>query len=701
MGRNHSLNRGERWSLGRHGVLLHPFSEEAPYGWVKVAGIRQEKTDVFRLHRTIDGTGTYYPEDQPGEFSHSLIKFKEDTQDITSVSNDKDLFCGNQFAVLRENGVVKKTVVSWWHSPHGDAPLSDYSQTFVADGEPRFDFPPEAIPYYVPFVKDINSSADDYRARLMVNTPLGLIVVLPQLYVNGKLAYVHGDASDPQGYFCGAHVVSPRRVLAIYVQSYNQISTIPGFYPGRVIRLDQSYLLDINLSTGTVAQVMTLNNGVSLQDEDDGKAWSLVLNPYRFSEDGSKLSILYRVKDIYYTYSVSPISNPKPSFIQDGEVTFLAEFSITYNDELDTFSGVKTSDSFYQLRAVGSLSWATTLTTNTTDPLVYEGFTTTTHDYSLSGDKNIPYAVNYIDNARVLASIVFSETDDYNDSYQSHEMFESEFVDGHYIHVNDRKPQVENPTLDVNGTTYVLGTDGGYREFNYGGDGSSAGNDSYAEESAVIGVDYYLEFIDLVKGVTVFANRSADHSGRTAYRGSAYASNTPGIPIDVNYESVSVVNKMDFMSINGAQVFSNGATAGQTLIEHRVGPVDVSGFDPGWDEIKYGFYLYSYLDSSTNSHSLPFDGSSAFDYSLHIDDYLVKSIFSASSFAVDHRCPEVCYAYCVHWPEASLYVENGIYDPIPMSFPARDHHGSTLIDFLSNVASLPGLDHSFNTVGII
>ena len=71
-------------------------------------------------------------------------------------------------------------------------------------------------------------------------------------------------------------------------------------------------------------------------------------------------------------------------------MTFLAEFSITYNDELDTFSGVKTSDSFYQLRAVGSLSWATTLTTNTTDPLVYEGFTTTTHDYSLSGRQEYP-----------------------------------------------------------------------------------------------------------------------------------------------------------------------------------------------------------------------------------------------------------------------------------------------------------------------
>ena len=100
----------------------------------------------------------------------------------------------------------------------------------------------------------------------------------------------------------------------------------------------------------------------------------------------------------------------------------------------------------------------------------------------------------------------------------------------------------------MNGTTYVLGTDGGYREFNYGGDGSSAGNDS-AEESAVIGVDYYLEFIDLVKGVTVLQTEAPTTLDERLTEAPTPATR-PVFPLTL-IESVSVVNKMDFMSING------------------------------------------------------------------------------------------------------------------------------------------------------
>ena len=100
------------------------------------------KTDVFRLHRTIDGTGTYYPEDQPESFR--TRSSREDRKTSRAYPTTRTCLRESVCRASREWS-REKTVVSWWHSPHGDAPLSDYSQTFVADGEPRFDFPPEAF----------------------------------------------------------------------------------------------------------------------------------------------------------------------------------------------------------------------------------------------------------------------------------------------------------------------------------------------------------------------------------------------------------------------------------------------------------------------------------------------------------------------------------------------------------------------------
>lgn len=101
---------------GLHAFLIHPATRTYPNGWRVPSG---ETDRIYDINR--------YDPPMTSSVHNSLpLPYNEKRNAILTYSNgsaekldrDQDLHSGNQFAFLEEN------VISWWHSPHGDAPLA-------------------------------------------------------------------------------------------------------------------------------------------------------------------------------------------------------------------------------------------------------------------------------------------------------------------------------------------------------------------------------------------------------------------------------------------------------------------------------------------------------------------------------------------------------------------------------------------------
>lgn len=695
MGRFSTLNNGVRWALGQHGFLVHPTGAGAEYGFVIIDGVELAKSTQYQIHRSLDGVNTYYETNNPEEFAHSVFKYDKESSEITGVSNYKDSVGGNQFACKyvynNETGnydVEGQSVMSWWHSAHGDAPIGTHTELDLSE-ETKFHFQEVDIPLYVPYVEDIQSDAETYKALLKIRTEDGSYLLLPQIYSNGKLKYVH---SDIEGYIAGVYNISFNRALAVFVKTYNAIHSGGGsLWNGYVARYDQATLLDVDLLNGTATSIGTLFNCITKPE-----AGSRLLHPFRFNQSGTKLTTIY--KTLYFDYNnnaltISPITYPSTAG-EEGESSWIIEYNITYNSETDSYSVTKDYSTQYHLRTVGTLTGTKTIVEEDYGIGKLIGYFTVATSVSLSGDLVIPYAANYKDNELVTADIVFT-ADTYNDSYVSTDINYTSSVIRDISFKSKYNATIDNPTLKINTVEYTI-IEGDVSYYLYAN--GSATTTSDLESNAGITTSGTtrkpISFIDLTKDFIIFAKRSLDLTGDSKYNGYMY--NDSGTQL-VTYSYQAEIGVSEYMFINNDEIFNTTFDSLNAFTETTT--IDTADYTD-YNDYPYGWYLANYFGGG--DFNLPDNYSNSIDYPVRVSDYITASIYSSVKIAIDPRSSNAEYIYRIQWPTSTI----SLIDPETLvvtsqEFDAKDLIDSSLTNFSTEVLNLPGTGQSFDHVSLL
>lgn len=286
--------------------LVHPHSDAAPNGWwwtSAEATEREVQDDLYYPRHSFysdEGVDTDFWWETYNR-PHALIAVNQEQQRCKLI-RDRDMWYGNQ-TVYSTSGVVW----SWWHSPHGDAPLT------VPAG-----FPGRArhVPYLSGGALRVIVNYDDDPAW-------ELATITPVIFRDSQLVWSYADDdisdqeneidADDSAIIGGVYPVSGDRILVIVITNQAKTATL---YDVRVHPPD--------LSTKTTVWTVTVTDANALR-------W-----PWRFSPDGDECSTIVQ-------YARTASSVPYPAYK-------IWTLTIGYNSETDAFSASKAESADYFVR---------------------------------------------------------------------------------------------------------------------------------------------------------------------------------------------------------------------------------------------------------------------------------------------------------------------------------------------------------------
>jgi hypothetical protein len=716
-GHGHREISGLRFSLFKHGFLLHPISTEAPYGWIKdTSGTVIEKTDAYLINRDNLITTGAFIKAYDKEFANAILAYNKLTGEITSLKQNKEVVTGNQAAYKYHYdatlSIYKKstTIASWWHSASGDGPIHEYTSDSF--------FPSSAIPAYIPYVRDIDTDyyvdeTDYYKVKLYCRDPDNVeYIIPPQLYINGKLVYIHGDFNNPQGFFAGVYVVSTSRLLAVYVSGRNKMGDAP--YSANVLRYDTAELLDIDLSNKTVTSVGVLARNAFYVEGKVRMTW-----PFRFNQAGSQVSNIQKMGDLYTTLHAMPVANYLTHLDGDSvyrDARFVVTNTILKDDDTQLYSKEFYSSNIYVLDAENDINQ---VITTTRWNVVHDGFTLTEGDSetvntvsgSLYGTFNIPYALNYINNTLTFAWLVFSNAP-YSYSYTSltnmRRVPSATTLEDSYT--SQQKTQlVTLPTLLFSGDVYnIYYPTTGYEELSTTvkttGSYSAALVGGTVEDSweATAGTERIsppkldISYISVISGVLVLTSRSI--SAEVYYWANGSIDNS----YSYNVNKIADSLKLNYFSLNDVIVLE--LLDGIFHLPMKTdGGVGYSDWDSWYASVNYD----TVLDAAKNYAWRSFDN--ALDSTTHtssnyvniqISDLIGNSIYSSIKIAIDDRLDSLGYVYKIDWSDADIVVDYGP-PVITENFAEIRQAGSNLTNFSTKIGEIPGTSPSFDMIGLV
>lgn len=298
--------------------IVHPHADSAPNGWWWPTSETTARAVM---------AGYYYPKHSYYSLAGVNTNFwwkAWNRPNAMLVANptgcvlirDQDLWCGNQ-AVTSPDG----TVWSWWHSPHGDAPL--YVQ---AGGEILY------RAWHTPY------GVSPLQVTVYYDSPTWKTAVLtPCVFRDSTLVWSYSDSdlsneinaitSDDQALIGGVYPVTASRILVVVLTNAARTAT----------------LWDVHLSPpsgSTKTSVWTATVGTA---NTAAMRW-----PWRFKPDGTECSTI-----VAYT-----LDSPAGGGVKYTEYKIWT-LTISYNEGTDAFSASKSEGEadYLQYQYESSRSW--------------------------------------------------------------------------------------------------------------------------------------------------------------------------------------------------------------------------------------------------------------------------------------------------------------------------------------------------------
>jgi len=320
---------------------LHPHSDSAPQGWwfpteeatARVAMDEVEEEYYYPRHSyySDEGVDTNFWWDiyhRP----HASLTVNPQEQRCTLVM-DRDIWFGNQTVYAKSGGAVW----SWWHSPHGDAPL----YALGGDATYRARHTPylaggtlQVVVYYDPGPPTIVATA----------------TITPCVFRNSQWVWSYSD--DDIGDFDNEITADDSAVIGgVYPVTADRILVVVLTNAARTATLWDVTVHPPDLSTKTSIWTATVGD-----ENTSAMRW-----PWRFHPDGTECSTI-----VAYTKD-----SPAGGGARYTEYKIWT-LSISYNEESGTFSASKSESGAYYIRHVG------TVTSEASGTLVYPGYGTMT-----------------------------------------------------------------------------------------------------------------------------------------------------------------------------------------------------------------------------------------------------------------------------------------------------------------------------------
>ena len=326
-----------------YGFIFHPHSDSATEGWwfsTELVENREVKTAPYYPKQSIRFTGSAwvnewnYPYNRP----NSLYKNEIFTRDL-------DVWCGNQFFTKDGPDVKNKTYWSWWHSPHGDGPLS-----FGTPTKQRL----------TPFLNGTYQLS--YLSKV---SPATYGILTPCVFKNGQLHWSYSDQNitdytntidaDDVMIVGGVYPVSDTRLIVVIVSNSARTAT---FYDIKIL----------SSTSWTKSTLLTLTSTTI----SGSIRW-----PWRFNSVGTECC------------TIVEISNSSPFYYKHR----LWVIEISYNSGTDTYSAsVSSADEYYISHDNVRAGY---LNANLFSGVGTEVSEVTTNISVNSSNYRVPYAVSY------------------------------------------------------------------------------------------------------------------------------------------------------------------------------------------------------------------------------------------------------------------------------------------------------------------
>lgn len=345
--------------------LVHPHSDSAPNGWwfpTEEATAREAMGGYYYPKHSFYSNSGINTNFWWGRYHrpHALIAVNQKQQRCKLI-RDRNMWYGNQ-TVYSTSGAVW----SWWHSPHGDAPLTV----------------PAGLPDRARHVPYLSGGALKVIVNYDEDPSWRVATITPVVFRDSQLVWSYSDShiedfsnaitADDSAIIGGVYPVAGDRILVIVITNSAKTATL---YDVRVHPPSSS--------TKTLIWTVTVTDANALR-------W-----PWRFSPDGDECSTIVQ-------YARTASSVPYPAYK-------IWTLTIGYDAEADTFSASKAESADYFIRYVVDVS-------TTESGYVYLGIGT----WDVSGSSSIamdasyyqiPLALAYRDNGeRVIAWLDLSGT---------------------------------------------------------------------------------------------------------------------------------------------------------------------------------------------------------------------------------------------------------------------------------------------------
>lgn len=358
---------------------LHPHSDSAPQGWwfpteeatARVAMDEVEEEYYYPRHSyySDEGVDTNFWWDiyhRP----HASLTVNPQEQRCTLVM-DRDIWFGNQTVYAKSGGAVW----SWWHSPHGDAPL-----VYRSD-DPTWHLRARHTPYLSGGLKVVVHYDPGPPAIAEFAT------ITPCVFRNSQWVWSYSD--DNIGDFSNAITANDSAIIGgVYPVTADRILVVVLTNAARTATLWDVTVHPPDLSTKTSVWTATVDD-----ENTSAMRW-----PWRFHPDGTECSTI-----VAYTLDSPAGGGAKYTEYKIWTLT------ISYNEGTDAFSVSKAESEAYYLKYKND-------NVLSQSGFVVSGVGTWTASYSTDssvsdGFNQIPFALAYAENGtRVTAWIDAAST---------------------------------------------------------------------------------------------------------------------------------------------------------------------------------------------------------------------------------------------------------------------------------------------------